>query len=68
VGWFTQIGVLAGAMILLFGVKQEAATACGAVILLVCNLSVIPVGLIYARFEQVSLKKVSVESASSAEK
>jgi len=68
VGWFSQIGVLAGAMILLFGVQQEAATACGTVILLVCTLSVIPVGLIYAQVERVSLKSVAEESASSVEK
>jgi hypothetical protein len=33
------------------------------VILAVCSLSVIPVGLIYAQFEQVSLKTVAKESA-----
>jgi hypothetical protein len=63
VGWFSQIGVLAAAMTGLFGVRVEAATACGAVILAVCSLSVIPVGLIYAQFEQISLKKVAAESA-----
>ncbi|HEY0308287.1 MAG TPA: lysylphosphatidylglycerol synthase transmembrane domain-containing protein [Acidobacteriaceae bacterium] len=63
VGWFSQIGVTAAAMTGLFGVRVETATACGAVILAVCSLSVIPVGLIYAQFEQVSLKKVAEESA-----
>jgi uncharacterized membrane protein YbhN (UPF0104 family) len=63
VGWFSQIGVTAAAMSGLFGVRVETATACGAVILAVCSLSVIPVGLIYAQFEQVSLKTVAKESA-----
>jgi len=63
IGWFSQIGVLATAMVLLFGVETAPATACGAAILAVCNLSVIPVGLIYARFEQVSLKTVAEESS-----
>jgi hypothetical protein len=63
VGWFSQIGVTAAAMTGVLGVGVEAATACGAVILAVCSLSVIPVGLIYARFEQISLKTVAEESA-----
>ncbi|HXB61650.1 MAG TPA: hypothetical protein VNU94_02215, partial [Acidobacteriaceae bacterium] len=63
VGWFSQIGVTAAAMTGLFGVSVEAATACGALIFAVCSLSVIPVGLIYAQVERVSLKKVAEESA-----
>jgi hypothetical protein len=68
VGWFTQIGVLAAAISGLFGVGIETATACGAVIFAVCSLSVIPVGLIYAQVERVSLKKVAEESSQAAEK
>jgi glycosyltransferase 2 family protein len=59
VGWFSQIGVLAAAMSGLFGVRVETATACGAMILAVCSLSVIPAGLIYARVERVSLKSAA---------
>jgi hypothetical protein len=67
VGWFSQIGVTAAAMTGLFGVTVETATACGAVIFAVCSLSVIPVGLIYAQVERVSLKKVAEASSHSAE-
>ncbi len=67
VGWFSQIGVLAAAICGLFGVRIETATACGAMILAVCSLSVIPAGLIYARVERVSLKKVA-EASAEAEK
>jgi hypothetical protein len=67
VGWFSQIGVTAAAMSGLFGVRVETATACGAMILAVCSLSVIPAGLIYARVERVSLKKVAEQSAEAME-
>lgn len=67
VGWFSQIGVLTTAMVLLFGVETATATACGTVILIVVTLSVIPAGLIYAQVERVSLKKVAEESSHSAE-
>jgi hypothetical protein len=36
-------------------------------ILAVCSLSVIPAGLIYARVERVSLKKVAEQSAEAME-
>jgi glycosyltransferase 2 family protein len=65
-GWFSQIGVLAAAMVLLFGVETATATACGTVILIVVTLSVIPAGLIYAQVERVSLKNVAEESSHSA--
>lgn len=68
VGWFSQIGVLAAAMSGLFGVRIETATACGAMILAVCSLSVIPAGLIYARLERVSLKSAAKASAEVEEK
>jgi glycosyltransferase 2 family protein len=63
VGWFSQIGVTAAAMSGLFGVRIETATACGAMIFIVCSLSIIPAGLIYARVEGVSLKTAAEESA-----
>jgi hypothetical protein len=62
IGWFTQIAVTAGTMHALYGAPVEAATACGAVLLGVVNLSVIPVGLVYARVERVSLKGVAEEA------
>jgi uncharacterized membrane protein YbhN (UPF0104 family) len=67
VGWFSQIGVLTAAIVLLFGVPTATATACGTVVLAVCSLSVIPVGLIYAQVERVSLKKLAEESAEAIE-
>ncbi len=62
VGWFTQIAVLAAAMQQLFGAAWEPALGCGALLLIVTFLSVIPTGLIWARFDHVSLRKVSEES------
>ena len=55
-GWFTQIGVLAFALHGFFGVPLETASACGAVILCVANLAVIPAGLIAARVEGITLR------------
>jgi glycosyltransferase 2 family protein len=61
-GWFTQIGLTTAAMQALFRVAPEPALGCGAVLLLVTFMSVIPLGLIWARIDRVSLKKVSEES------
>ena len=61
-GWFTQIGLVAAAMSSFFSVAPEPATACSATLLLVTFLSIVPVGLIWAQFEHVSLRKVTVES------
>lgn len=62
VGWFTQIAVLAAAMQELFGAAWEPALGCAAVMLIVTFLCVIPVGLVWARIDQVSLRKLSEES------
>ena len=67
-GWFTQIGIIAAAMSSFFGVAPEPATACSATLLLVTFLSIIPVGLIWAQFEHVSLRKITVESEHAEEK
>ena len=61
-GWFTQIGIIAAAMSSFFSVAAEPATACSATLLLVTFLSTIPIGLIWAQFEHVSLRKITVES------
>ena len=66
-GWFTQIGVVAAAISSFFGVKPEAATACAAMLLLVTFLGIVPVGLIWAQFEHVSLRKVAKESEQAQE-
>jgi len=66
-GWFTQIGIIAAAMSSFFAVAPEPATACSATLLLVTFLSIIPIGLIWAQFEHVSLRKISAESEHAGE-
>jgi hypothetical protein len=66
-GWFTQIGAIAAVMSSFFGVAPEPATACSATLLLVTFLSIIPVGLIWARFEHVSLREITAESEHAGE-
>lgn len=62
IGWFTQIAVTAAAMHALYGAPIEVATACGAMLLVVTFICIIPTGLIYARVEHVNLKQVTEES------
>lgn len=62
IGWFTQIGLVSAAMQSLLGVSWEPALGCGAMLLIVSFLSIIPVGLVWAQFENVSLRKVAEES------
>jgi len=62
IGWFTQIAVTAAAMHGFYGVPIEAATACGAMLLVVTFLCIIPTGLVYSRIEHVNLKKIASES------
>jgi glycosyltransferase 2 family protein len=62
IGWFTQIALLAAAMQQLFAAAWEPALGCGAMLLIVTFLSIIPTGLLWARFDHVSLRKVSHES------
>ena len=66
-GWFTQIGIVAAALTGLFGASPEASTACAASLLLVTFLAVIPLGLIWAQFEHISLRKVTHESEEAEE-
>jgi hypothetical protein len=61
-GWFTQIGIVAAAITGFFGASPEASTACAAMLLLVSFLGIVPVGLIWAQVENVSLRKVTAES------
>jgi uncharacterized membrane protein YbhN (UPF0104 family) len=67
IGWFSQIGAVAAALSVFFGVSPEPAAACSATLLAVTFLGIIPVGLIWARFEHVSLRKVAVESEQAEE-
>jgi len=66
-GWFTQIGLVEEAIRNFFGVSPEAAMGCAATLLLVTFLGIVPVGLIWSRFEQVSLRKVAQESEHASE-
>ena len=67
IGWFSQIGLVVVALVGVVGASAEAATACAATLLLVTFLSIVPVGLIWAQFEHVSLRKVTVESEHAGE-
>lgn len=66
-GWFTQIGLVAGAISKFFGVGPEAATGCAATLLLITFLGIVPVGLVWSRFEHISLKQVTEESEHAGE-
>ncbi len=59
VGWFTQIAILAATLHGFFNVPLETATACGALILLVANLAVIPGGFIAAHMEGITLREAA---------
>lgn len=67
IGWFTQIGLVAGALSKFFGTAPEPATGCAATLLLVTFLGIVPVGLIWSRFEHISLKQVTQESEHAGE-
>jgi uncharacterized membrane protein YbhN (UPF0104 family) len=62
VSWFAQVLALQQTMMRIFGVQPEPALACGAGLLFVTFLSIIPAGLLWARFDHISLKDVSTES------
>ncbi len=63
VGWFTQIAFTAATMRTFYGAPVEAATACGAVLLFVINLAVVPIGFVFARLEGVTLRAAAQQSA-----
>ncbi len=67
IGWFTQIGIVAKAIQSLFGAAPEPSLRAATMLLLVTFLSVIPAGLIWSRFEHVSLKKLTEESEHAGE-
>lgn len=66
-GWFTQIAALAAILQGFFGVALEPALGCGALLLIVTFLSVIPLGLIWARMDHVSLRKLAADSEEAGE-
>ncbi|MGA9720570.1 MAG: lysylphosphatidylglycerol synthase transmembrane domain-containing protein [Acidobacteriaceae bacterium] len=65
--WFTQVIALQITLAQLFNVPQETALACGAGLTFVTFICVIPVGLIWSRFEHISLRQVSEVSEHEAE-
>ena len=66
-GWFVQIGVVEEAIRHFFAVSPEASLGCAAALLLVTFLGIVPVGLVWARFDHVSLTKVTRESEHAGE-
>jgi hypothetical protein len=66
IGWFTQIAATAASMHEFYGAPIEAATACGALLLVVSWLSIIPAGLIAARIDHVNLKTAATEASAAA--
>lgn len=62
IGWFTQIAAVAAAIQQIFGAQLEPSIACAAMLLITSFLSIIPVGLLWSRFEHISLKKLTEES------
>jgi len=60
--WFSQTAIVAAAIANFFSASPEASTACGATLLLVTFLGIVPIGLIWARFEHVNLRKITAES------
>lgn len=67
IGWFSQIGVVAWAVAVVTGAGHEAAVACAACILVVTFVGIIPVGLVWAQFEDVNLRRVTVASEQAGE-
>ncbi len=62
IGWFTQIYALKELLEPLYGMSPETALACAATLLAITFLEIAPVGLIWAQFEHVNLRKVTLES------
>ena len=68
VGWFSQIALVAAAIVGFFGAAPEASTACAATLLLVSFLSVAPIGLVWAQLDHINLRRVTDESEHAGEK
>jgi uncharacterized membrane protein YbhN (UPF0104 family) len=60
--WFAQIVVLQQTLKYLYNVPAEIALACGTGITFVTFLCIVPAGLVWSRFEHISLRQVSEES------
>ncbi len=62
IGWFTQIAALQVMLGPLFNMAPETAMACATTLLGITFLGIAPVGLVWAQFEHVNLRTVTVES------
>jgi len=62
IGWFTQIYALKEILEPLYGMSPETALACAATLMGITFLGIAPIGLIWAQFEHIDLRKVSLES------
>lgn len=62
IGWFTQIAALQVMLRPLFGMTPETALACAATLLAITFLGIAPIGLAWAHFDHINLRKVSLES------
>jgi glycosyltransferase 2 family protein len=67
VSWFAQILVLQQTLQRFYTIPAETALACGAGITFVTFLCIIPAGLIWSRFEHISLRQISEKSEQDAE-
>lgn len=68
IGWFTQIAALQVMLRPLFAMSPETALACAATLLAITFLSIAPVGLVWAQFEHVSLRRATAESGLAEER
>ena len=67
VSWFAQILVLQQTLQRFYEIPAETALACGAGITFVTFLCIIPAGLVWSRFEHISLRQVAEKSEHDAE-
>lgn len=56
-----------GALTVLFRIPNELASSAGIILWAVCNMSVIPAGLLFARAEHVTLRSIAKQSGTAAE-
>lgn len=66
VGGGSQLGTI-GVLSHVFNVPRELAASCGIMLWLITFMAIVPVGLVWARFEHLNLKQVSEESVVKAD-
>jgi glycosyltransferase 2 family protein len=65
VGGGSQLGTI-GVLSHVFNVPRELAASCGIMLWLITFMAIVPVGLVWARFEHLNLKEVSKKSEAEA--